>query len=194
LEIEAGIKIQNLHRRNVARQALLTIARKTYEAVFDPSTKHYFYHNSKTSSSSWAPPAFLHSEPLNPEFIVAANKLQSSFKKKQARKMLADMSKKFFEKCYDPDSKEYYYVRRMDGKVRWDKPKLIAAGDDAELGKDSKVLVARDEEILKLKALLAEKEEEIKRTEIATVSSSSSSDVSIRRERANILFFSSKER
>ena len=89
------------------------------------------------------------------------------YRKKRARKHLVDMSKQWFEKAYDPDSKEFYYVRRMDKQTRWDKPPFIAKDDDADLGIDSKKFLDRDEEIKFLKEQLAEKEKMIKHTEKA---------------------------
>ena len=82
-----------------------------------------------------------------------------------ARRHLGEMSKQWFEKGYDPDSKEFYYVRKVDNTTRWEKPMFIAKDDDANLGQDSKKFLDRDEEITRLKKLLEEKELEIKKAE-----------------------------
>ena len=104
---------------------------------------------------------------MDPKDEWAATQLQKMYRKKLARKHLADMSKQWFEKQYDPESKEFYYVRRMDLQTRWDKPPFIAKNDDAELGVDSKRFLDRDEEIKFLREQLAEKEKMIKHTEKA---------------------------
>ena len=115
----------------------------------------------------YAQPLIMGTETMDERDEWAATQLQKMYRKKLARKHLGDMSKRWFEKAYDPDSKEFYYVRRMDNQTRWDKPPFIAKGDDADLGPDSKKFFDRDEEIKHLKALLKEKEKLIKHTEKA---------------------------
>jgi len=166
-EHAAAVKIQGMIRSKFARDRVREICRGEFEQVFDNENNRYFYFNKKTGASIWEKPAIMGTDSMDPKDEWAATQLQKMYRKKLARKHLADMSKQWFEKAYDPDSKEFYYVRRMDKQTRWDKPPFIAKDDDADLGIDSKKFLDRDEEIKFLKEQLAEKEKMIKHTEKA---------------------------
>jgi hypothetical protein len=135
--------------------------------VLRAQSGRYFYFNKKTGESIWEKPSIMGKETMDLRDEWAATQLQKMYRKKLARKHLADMSKQWYEKAYDPDSKDFYYVRKMDQSTRWDKPPFIAKNDDADLGPDSSKFLDRDDEIRHLKALLKEKERLIKHTEKA---------------------------
>jgi FK506-binding protein 1 len=166
-EQKASAKIQGVARINLARSRVQDVCRATYEQVFDNDSGRYFYFNKKTGESLWEKPLIMGDKSMDERDEWAATQLQKMYRKKLARKHLGDMSKQWFEKAYDPDTKSFYYVRRMDQTTRWDKPPFIAKNDDADLGPDSKKFLDRDEEIAHLKKLLKEKERLIKHTEKA---------------------------
>ena len=163
----ATTKIQSMVRCKFARERVREKCREQFEQVFDIENNRYFYYNKRTKESLWEKPTIMGSDSMDPKDEWAATQLQKMYRKKQAKKRLGDMSKAWFEKAYDPETKSFYYVRRMDNLTRWDKPMFIPKDDDAVLGEDSKRFLDRDEEIAHLKKLLAEKEIAIKRTEKA---------------------------
>jgi len=166
-ETKVAVKMQCMIRAKFARERIRDKCRDQFEQVFDNENGRYFFYNKKTGQSIWEKPAIMGTESMDTNYEWAATQLQKMYRKKLARKHLADMSKQWFEKAYDPDTKQFYYVRRMDNLTRWDKPPFIAKDDDADLGPDSKKFLDRDEEIKWLKEQLKEKEAMIKHTEKA---------------------------
>ena len=164
-EVKAATMINVMGRIVGARKRMRDKARTVYEQVFDAENNRYFFFNKKSGESAWVKPKIFGSESLDPKDEWATVQLQKMYRKKMARRHLGDMSKQWFEKSYDPDSKQFYYVRKVDNTTRWEKPMFIAKGDDANLGEDSKKFLDRDDEIARLKKLLEEKEKEIVRAE-----------------------------
>ncbi len=166
-EVKAAVKMQGAFRMKMARERMRDECRNQIEQVFDPENGRYFYFNKKTGESVWDKPIVMGTASMDERDVWAATQLQKMYRKKLARRHLADMSKQWFEKAYDPDSKDFYYVRKMDKMTRWDKPPFIAKDDDANLGPDSQKFLDRDQEIAHLKKMLKEKERMIKHTEKA---------------------------
>ena len=130
----ATTKIQSMVRCKFARERVREKCREQFEQVFDIENNRYFYYNKRTKESLWEKPTIMGSDSMDPKDEWAATQLQKMYRKKQAKKRLGDMSKAWFEKAYDPETKSFYYVRRMDNLTRWDKPMFIPKDDDAVLG------------------------------------------------------------
>ncbi|KAH9186555.1 hypothetical protein AeNC1_011469 [Aphanomyces euteiches] len=56
---EAAQFLQRLVRRRLARRKLQKMLADIYEAILDPTTGQYFYHNKKTGDVSWSKPTLL---------------------------------------------------------------------------------------------------------------------------------------
>ena len=168
-EIEdAARQIQRIYRSKICVRRLLELVRGQFEMVFDPDTGDYFYFNKKTGESQWTKPKTLKDkQPYRDDAFAqaAARKIQNLFRTKIAMKKLREMIKGIYKKEYDPSTGDYYYVNTVNGMTMWDKPAphLLADDEDLELDEDSALLIARDEEISRLRQQLAERDADIQR-------------------------------
>lgn len=155
--------MQGLWRTWVGRRRLLSIARRVWEIGFDAESESYFYYNKATGVSTWETPLVLRRAPpyrTDPEATRAAARMQSAFRSKVARTKLGATVAAVFQKEYDPESKEFYFLNKNTGEARWSQPKRA---DGVALGGDSSVMHQRDQEIERLKQQLEDKDAEIRR-------------------------------
>ena len=168
-EIEAAARlIQRNYKTMICMRRLLEIVRGQYEMVFDPDTGDYFYFNKKTGESQWTKPATVKGKQTYRDdkvAVEAARKIQNVFRTKLAMKRLRAMIKGVYKKEYDPSTGDFYYLHTISGKTMWDKPAphLLADDEDLDLDEDSALLIARDEEIARLREQLAERDADIQR-------------------------------
>ena len=136
--------------------------------VFDPETGDYFYFNKKTGESQWTKPATVKNKQTYRDDAVAveaARKIQNMLRVKLAMRRLREMIKGIYKKEYDPSTGDFYYLNTVNGQTMWDKPAphLLADDEDLELDEDSALLIARDDEIARLRQQLAERDADIQR-------------------------------
>ena len=164
----AARMIQRNYRSRLCIKRLLEIVRNQYEMVFDPETGDYFYFNKKTGESQWTKPATVKNKQTYRDDAVAveaARKIQNMLRVKLAMRRLREMIKGIYKKEYDPSTGDFYYLNTVNGQTMWDKPAphLLADDEDLELDEDSALLIARDDEIARLRQQLAERDADIQR-------------------------------
>ncbi|TYZ58683.1 hypothetical protein PybrP1_001942 [[Pythium] brassicae (nom. inval.)] len=65
--------------------------------------------------------------------VDAARRIQRLFRCRCARKHLRELLESVFEKFYDHDSEQYYYLNKRTGETTWEKPKVLKANEDIAL-------------------------------------------------------------
>ncbi|CAM9458356.1 unnamed protein product, partial [Choristocarpus tenellus] len=115
--------------------------RQAYERVYDEETDTYFYFNKITNISQWVAPKALHGEKLDPRtnrwYLVsfhsvshptqedlAAKKVQAAFRRKLVWRSTLALLNELYEKEYDPETDNWFFVNKVTKETTWDKPLL----------------------------------------------------------------------
>ncbi|ETW08211.1 hypothetical protein H310_00859 [Aphanomyces invadans] len=157
----AAVTIQGLYRTRNARRRLHVLIAQTYQKVFDADTNMCYYYNAKTGESHWtkprllgdadipnpvraaltvrggpatnpSPPTDYSALPTSRRVDVAAMKIQSLYRVRNARRHLRHVLAQTYQKVLDADSQQYYYYNSKTGQSQWTKPVLLGTSDLAD--------------------------------------------------------------
>ncbi|EQC38672.1 hypothetical protein SDRG_04368 [Saprolegnia diclina VS20] len=129
-----------------------------YIKCVDDETQRCFYFNRATGVSQWTKPLGLGATDLpttrrgaSPRptttkaryegldtprrRVVAATTIQARYRTKRARDGLRQLLAKAIRKCYDTDSRQYFYYNEKSGLSSWSKPRLLVNDVKAALAR-----------------------------------------------------------
>lgn len=90
-------------------------------------------HSIPSAASSTPVETIADSGALGDVRVDAARRIQRLFRCRCARNHLRELLESVFEKFYDHDSGQYYYLNKRTGETTWEKPKVLKPNDDIPL-------------------------------------------------------------
>jgi WW domain len=115
------------------------------EKAYDEEHSRYYYFNKLTQQSRWESPLLLHGEPLVPEEVPAAVRVQTAFRAHRARRRIRAMLDSLYEKGYSKQEGAWFYYNKTTGVTSWSKPALYGVHEPPANEIDAAVLEKEDE-------------------------------------------------
>eukprot|EP00750_Incisomonas_marina_P017898 INCI2563.2.p1 GENE.INCI2563.2~~INCI2563.2.p1 ORF type:complete len:707 (-),score=120.91 INCI2563.2:400-2520(-) len=134
----AASMLQRLFRARRARFLLREALLIVFEKRIDPRTGAEFYYNRRTGQSQWEAPvlvkALIKDGDISKPILTprsSAIRIQAVFRKSRVRAHMKELVESVWDRMYDPHSGHCYYMNKVTGEARWNKPVLLG-GEDIE--------------------------------------------------------------
>jgi hypothetical protein len=136
---EAASKLQRAYRIRRARYELRTTMLIVFEKRRDHRTGADFYFNRRTGQSQWDAPVLakqlvaggdISKRVLTPR--SSATRIQAVFRKSRVRARIRESVETLWQRVYDAHSGHCYYLNKVTGEARWQKPLLLKGDNDLE--------------------------------------------------------------
>lgn len=155
----AAIKIQCLVRAFIAKKRIIKVARKTWQRVFDPTYKKYFWFNHLHGTSVWEIPR--HVELFETVDHQAAVQIQKVIRGFNGRMQTRKLANEKYTRYYDPTLNKFYWLDKSTQTTSWTVSPWLLRQDIAMPPEDLAQFESKLR-IRELEAQLAAKDLEIK--------------------------------
>ena len=113
----AATPIQCMVRKFLARVKVRRVARKTWQRVFDPAFKMYFYYNKNSGASMWTTPKFM--LPFYPEDTQAATDIGKIIRGFNGRVRARSEVYRQYTRYFDFNVGKHYWINHESGDTFW---------------------------------------------------------------------------
>jgi len=157
---KAAIKLQCLVRRFTARARVRRVAMQSWQRVFDPSFKLYFWYNKLNGQSQWTVPRF--TSLYSKEDAEAAIKMESVVRGFLGRMKARRVVFAKYTRYFDANVNKFYWTVNETGKAFW-KASAWLIKQQVPMPLEDQMLYASHLRIQELESKLKEKDAEIKK-------------------------------
>ncbi len=155
----AATPIQCLIRKFLARVKVRSVAKKTWQRVFDPAFKMYFYYNRNTGASIWTTPKFM--EPFYPEDTQAAIDIGKIIRGFNGRVRARAEVYRQYTRYFDFNVGKHYWIKHDTGDTFWKATPWLLK-QEVPMPLEDQMLYQSHSRIKELEDALKAKDKEIK--------------------------------
>lgn len=155
----AAVKIQCLIRKFLAVRYVSKRAKKTWQRVFDPVFKIYFFYNRLNGQSQWTVPRFI--DLFSDKDIESAKLLQRIVRSFIGRMRARKVAHQKYTRFYDSNVNKFYWMVNATQQTSW-KASPWLMRQEIPMPPEDQMLYNSAQKIKELEAMLKQKEKEIK--------------------------------